>query len=107
MNDIIMKAIYESIAQFIRDFFKSASKQGFSIMLLMCAVIALAYYLVNVQGDMQKAHTDCKTDIERVKTEMRTEIFDLRAQLKTCYDERIALTTKVAELTAMVKLKKR
>ena len=105
MNEIIMKALYESFAQFIRDFFKSAARQGFSIMLLLAAVCALAYYLNVVHTDMQKAQDDCKSDIKRITSEMRAEVIDLRVKLDACNADRLDLSIKVRTLTEYMNLK--
>jgi hypothetical protein len=103
--DEIMKALYEGFAGFIRDFFKSASKQGFSIMLLLAAVVVLAFYLREVQGSMKDAQEACKADIARVENRTHVEIEALRTKLNMCDQERADLKYKVAELTAFVNYK--
>lgn len=93
-----MKAFWDGLAEFISDFWRAASRQGFAIMLLLFANIALVYWIRGMtkaqeadalahKHEIAELRNECRRELEG----MRVEIDTLSAEMQKCIEARARL----------------
>ena len=93
MNPLLMKALIEGTAVLIGSIANTAAKKGLAIMLLLGAVVGMAW--VNFSADNR--HT-----VE--VTALKSEVKDIRSELNQCNEARAALAIEVAKLKTRFEL---
>lgn len=93
MNPLIMKALVDGATVLIGSIFSTAAKKGFAIMLLLGIAAALTW--VNFNADARH--------VAEVAT-LKSEVKDIRDELKQCNADRAALAVEVAKLKTKFEL---
>jgi len=93
MNPLLMKALVDGATVLIGSIFTTAAKKGFAIMLLIGIAVALAW--VNFTADARH--------VAEVAT-LKTEVKDIREELKQCNADRALLAVEVAKLKTKFEL---
>ena len=93
MNPLLMKALIDGASVLIGSMFNTAARKGLAIMLLVGCVLALAWF---------NFATDAKHSRE-VDT-LKSEVKDVREELRQCNADRAALAVKFAQLETRFEL---
>lgn len=93
MNPLLMKALIDGASVLIGSMFNTAARKGLAIMLLVGCVLALAWF--NFATDAKHSR-----EVDALKSEVK----DVREELRQCNADRAALAVKFAQLETRFEL---
>lgn len=110
MKEKVMKAFWEGLADFVSSFWNAAKSQGFSVMLLLLAVVGLSLWIERLNVEINDNNKRHKEELAHLRNECRIELMflhrqidSLRLDLQRCIEARARVEAQNQYLKAELK----